>query len=118
MKNDQKFLLEKIRSEYTEQARTPSALDELRTLDRRVARPATVLAYTLGTVATLVFGTGMCLAMQVIGNAMLPGIALGLVGLAAVVLNYPLYKKILNARRRAFAPQIMALCEQLESQND
>ncbi|MBE6604591.1 MAG: MotA/TolQ/ExbB proton channel family protein [Ruminococcaceae bacterium] len=116
MKNDQKFLLEKIRSQYTEEAHT--ALDALRALDRRVARPAVILAYTLGTVATLVFGTGMCLAMQVIGNAMLPGIALGFVGLAAAVLNYPLYKKVLNARRRTFTPQIMALCEQLENQND
>ena len=44
---------------------------------------------------------------------MVPGIAVGVVGLGMVLTTYPLHKKILNSRKKKFAPQIMELSEKL-----
>lgn len=115
MKNDKIFLIEKIRTQYTEQEHT--ALDELKALDRRVKRPPTVLAYLLGTAGALVLGTGMSLAMGVIGNSMLLGIGVGLLGILAVSVNYPLYRTVLNGRRQKYAPEIIALSDKMMNEN-
>ena len=107
--------IEKIRESYTE--KQPTKLDELKALDRKVKRPAEIFAYTLGTIASLVLGTGMCLAMQVIGAglsfAMPLGIVVGVVGIALVSINYPLYKKILKDRKNKYAKQIFELSDSL-----
>ena len=42
-RNDQKFIVEKIRTQYTEKEHT--SLDELKALDAKVKRPANVFAY-------------------------------------------------------------------------
>jgi len=100
--------VKRIREEYEEKG--VSTLDELRALDRRVKRPAEILAYTLGTVGALTLGTGMCLAMEVIGTGLMPlGIAIGLVGIAMVSANYFLYKSILGKRRARYRDEIIAL---------
>lgn len=107
--------IEKIRESYTE--KQPTKLDELKALDRKVKRPAEIFAYTLGTIASLVLGTGMCLAMQVIGAglsfAMPLGIVVGVAGIALVSINYPLYKKILKDRKNKYAKQIFELSDSL-----
>ena len=69
---NEKQIAEKIRSQYTE--RKVSKLDELKELDQRVKCPAKVFTYLFGCVSALVLGTGMCLAMKVIGDLMVPGI--------------------------------------------
>lgn len=43
-KNDQEFLVQKIRTQYTEKEHTQ--LDALKELDHKVKRPATIFAYT------------------------------------------------------------------------
>lgn len=111
MQNDKEFLVQKIRTQYTEQEHT--ALDDLKALDKKVKRPATVLAYTLGTVGALVLGTGMSLAMGVIGSSVPLGIGVGLLGIIAVSITYPLYKGILGARRKKYAPQIIAMSDNI-----
>ena len=107
--------IEKIRADYTEKETTK--FDELKELDRRVKRPAEIFAYTLGSVSSLVLGTGMSLAMKVIGTtlsfAMPLGIGIGLVGLFLVSVNYPLYKRILQKRKNAYAKQIFELSDSL-----
>lgn len=120
-RNDQDFIVRKIRSQYMGQPSTE--LDALRALDKRVRRPATVFAYIFGTISSLVMGAGMSFAMNVIEpgtyfgitvgeDMMIPGIIIGLFGILACVLTYPLYKAILGARRARYAPEIMALSEQ------
>ena len=115
--NDQNFLVQKIRTQYTE--KQPSELDALQALDAKVKRPANVFAYTYGSRGAIVMGAGMSLVMTKIGailglsNAMLPGIAVGIVGIAMVLTAYPIYKKLLSARKRKYAPEILALSEKL-----
>ena len=114
---DQEFLVQKIRTQYTEKQHTE--LDELKALDARVKKPANVFACIYGSVGAVIMGAGMSLVMTDIGAmigltaAMVPGIAVGIVGMGIVLTTYPIYKKILNGRRKRFAPQIMELSEKL-----
>lgn len=121
-KNDQEFLVQKIRTQYTEKENTQ--LDALKELDKKVKTPANVFAYTFGTIGALVLGSGMSLTMNVIEpgkyfgitigeNMMLPGIITGLVGIAMVSVNYPIYKSILNSRRNKYADKIIALSDEI-----
>lgn len=115
--NDQEYLVQKIRTQYTEKQHTE--LDELRQLDAKVKRPANVFAYTYGSVSAIVMGAGMSLVMTDIGatiglaNAMVPGIAIGVVGLGMALTTYPIYKKMLAGRRKKYAAQILELSEKI-----
>ena len=118
--NDQEFLVQKIRTQYTEKQHTE--LDELKALDAKVKKPANVFAYTYGCVGAVIMGAGMSLVMTEIGaiiglaSAMVPGIVVGVVGMGMALSTYPIYKKILNSRKKKFAPQIMELSEKLMQQ--
>ena len=115
--NDQEYLVQKIRTQYTEKEHTE--LDELKDLDRKVKRPANVFAYIYGSVSAIIMGSGMSLVMTDIGAtlgmeaSMVPGIVIGVVGLAMALTTYPIHKRILATRKKKFAPQIIALSEKL-----
>ena len=116
-RNDQQFMAQKIRTQYME--KTPSELDALRELDAKVKRPANVFAYLFGGISAVIMGAGMSLVMTDIGstigieNALIPGIVIGVVGLAMAVLTYPMYKGILNSRRKKYSPEILKLSEKI-----
>ena len=115
--NDQEFLVQKIRTQYTEKQHTE--LDELKALDAKVKRPANVFAYVYGSLSAVIMGAGMSLVMTDIGtvlgitDGLLPGIVTGIVGLVMVLANYPICRKILTSRKKKFAPQIMALSDRI-----
>ena len=114
---DKEFMVEKIRAAYTEAEHTD--LDDLKALDAKVKKPANVFAYVYGAVGAIVMGAGMSLVMTDIGTmigltaTMVPGITVGVLGLGMVLTTYPIYKKILNSRKKKFAPQIMELSDKL-----
>lgn len=116
-KNDQEFLVQKIRTQYTEKEHTQ--LDALKELDAKVKRPANVFSYILGGISAIVMGSGMSLVMTDIGtalgmsDAMLPGIIIGIVGIFMAIINYPVYKGFLGSRRKKYADQIIALSDQI-----
>lgn len=116
-RNDQEFFVQKIRAQYTEPEHTP--LCELKKLDCKVKKPASTAAWILGAVGAIILGSGMSLTMTDLGaqlglsGSMIPGVVIGLVGLALTVVNYPIYKRILASRRRAYASRILALSDEL-----
>lgn len=116
-KNDKEFLVEKIRTQYTEKEYTQ--LDELKELDTRVKRPANVFAYTFGSIGTIIMGCGMSFVMTDIAatlgidNPMVPGIIIGIAGMLMVIANYPVYKRLLSARRKKYAGRIMELSDKV-----
>lgn len=111
--NDQDFLVQKIRTQYTEKEYTE--LDELKALDGKVKRPAGVFAYIFGSVGAVIMGSGMSLVMTdiagIVGvqNPMPFGIIIGIIGMLMAIINYPIYKRILSARRRKYADKIISL---------
>ena len=88
-------------------------------MDKKVKRPVNVFAYTYGSVSAIIMGAGMSLVMTEIGamigltNTMVPGIIIGIVGMVMSLLNYPLFKKMLNARKKKYAPEILKLSEKI-----
>ena len=116
-KNDQEFLVQKIRTQYTEKQHTE--LDTLKELDAKVKRPANVFAYVYGSLSAIVMGAGMSLVMTDIGatlgmtETMTPGIVIGVIGMAMAIINYPIYKKILAGRKAKYADKIIALSDEL-----
>ena len=110
-----------VRDEYIPHART--TLDELRGLDRKVKLLPSVFAYTLGCIAALIFGTGMCLAMSVIGAPLMSpavlmtvGVIVGCVGIALCIANYFFYRVALKSRKKKYGDRIVALSNELLNQ--
>lgn len=104
--------IEKIRQGYEE--KELSKTDQLKKLDKKVKRPAKTFAYIFGSASSLVFGTGMCLAMKVIGKTlpMALGIGIGLAGMGLCGLNYLIYKAILKHRKAKYSEEILTLCDE------
>jgi uncharacterized Tic20 family protein len=116
-KNDQQFMAQKIRAQYMEKESTE--LDALRRLDAKVKRPASVFAYIFGSISAVVMGAGMSLVMTDIGSTigmdstMIPGIVIGVVGMIMALVNYPIYKGILNSRKKKYGAEILSLSEKI-----
>ena len=116
-KNDQEFLVQKIRTQYTEKEH--SRLDELKALDSKVKKPANVFAYVFGAVSAIIMGAGMSLVMTDIGTqlgmqeTMIPGVVIGVIGLVLAIVNYPMHKAILVSRKKKYAQQIIELSDKL-----
>ena len=88
-------------------------LDELKSLDKKVKRPARAFAYIFGVIGSLVLGTGMCFAMKVLGDIMAVGIVVGVLGILMVSINYPIYKQILKKRKRKYCSKILELSQEI-----
>lgn len=115
--NTDKILAEAIAKEYA--PKDNSKIVALRKLDNRAKMPATVFTYSFGIVSALVFGTGMCLAMQVIGSGtagMILGILIGILGMIGCGVNYPIYKKMLEKGKKKYAFEIVQLAREIADQ--
>lgn len=104
---------QKMRETYAPKSAQESKFEQLRQLDRAARRPANVFTWTFGIIGTLVLGVGMCLAMEVIGNLMPVGVAVGVVGIAMVAANYFIYRAILKSRRKKYADKVLSVSDEL-----
>ena len=117
-RNDQQFMAQKIRAQYVEKEATE--LDSLRKLDTKVKRPANIFAYIWGSISAIIMGAGMSLVMTDINttlglfaNPMIPGIVIGVVGMILALVNYPIYKGMLDSRKKKYAGEILKLSEKI-----
>ncbi len=116
-RNDQEFLVQKIRTQYTEKEHTQ--FDALKELDKKVKKPAKVFAHLFGSISAIIMGSGMSLVMTDIGStlglsdSMIPGIVIGVAGMLMAIINYPLYKGILGSRRKKYAKDIITLSDNI-----
>ncbi len=104
--------IRRIRDKYLP-ADTEGNLETLRRLDREVTRKGTVAALILGILGTLIMGGGMSMAMVAGDDYFIPGILLGLLGIAVLAAAYPIYKVITRHERERIAPEILRLSEEL-----
>ena len=112
--NTDKIWAESIAKDYA--PKDSSKIVALKKLDNKAKLPATIFTYTWGIVSALVFGTGMCLAMQVIGSGlagMVLGIAVGIIGMIGCGVNYPIYKKMLEKGKAKYAYEIVQLAREI-----
>lgn len=116
--NTDKIYAEAIANEYA--PKDTSKVVVLKKLDRKVKSKANIFAYTFGIMMTLVLGVGMCLAMKVIGDGsalmMAAGIVVGMIGIAGVGINYPVYKKMLENGKKRYAFEIIQLAKEISEE--
>lgn len=116
--NTDKIYAEQLANEYA--PKDASKVVALRKLDAKAKMPATIAVYTIGIVAALCHGQGMCLSMKVIGDGstgmFVIGVVLGILGIAAAGINYPLYKKLIARGKEKYAYEIMELAREISEQ--
>lgn len=113
--NTDKIYVEQLANEYA--PKDTSKVVALRKLDARAKLPATIFTYTFGIIAALVTGVGMCFSMNVIGSGtttiFVLGVIVGIVGLAGMGINYPIYKKMLAKGKQKYAYEIIELAKEI-----
>jgi len=113
--NTDKIYAEQLANEYA--PKDTSKVVALRKLDARAKLPATIFTYTFGIIAALVTGVGMCFSMNVIGSGttamFVLGVIVGIVGLAGMGINYPIYKKMLAKGKQKYAYEIIELAKEI-----
>ena len=112
--SEREKIVKEIKEGYEPKEKTK--YDELIALNRKVELPAYIFAYAFGIVGALILGVGMCLAMQVIGAGvplMVLGIVVGIIGIALVSVNYPIFLAIMKSRKKKYAERVIALSEEL-----
>ena len=116
--NSDKIYAEKVASEYA--PKETSKVKALKRLDNKARVPAQVFTYTFGIIAALIMGVGMCLCMNVIGNGstlmMVLGVIIGLVGIALMSANYPIYKRMLEKGKKKYAADILELAKEISEE--
>ena len=100
-----------IRRKYLPQEE--SKLDELKRLDHLVQNSGAVESLCAGVGGCLIFGLGLCFAMQVIGNAMWLGILLGLIGAVGMIFAYPIKQRVYNRTKAEHTSRILELTIEL-----
>ena len=115
--NTDKIYAESIANEYA--PKDSSKIVALRKLDRKAKLPATIFTYTFGIISSLIFGAGMCFAMQIIGSGivgMVVGIIVGIVGMIGCGVNYPIYKSMLEKGKKKYAYEIVELAREISEE--
>lgn len=115
--NTDKIYAESIAKEYA--PKESSRIVALRKLDRKARRPALVFAWVFGVATTLLAGTGMCFAMEVLGGTLpltVMGIVLGILGFTGAGVNYPIYKRLLEKGKKKYAFEIVELAREISEE--
>ena len=109
--------IQEIRNKYL--PREESKLEQLKRLDSTVQNSGIVESLCLGIGGALIFGLGLCLAMQVIASGLIfrmIGILVGIAGIAVMLAAYPIYRKIFNKTKAKLAPRILELSAELSGE--
>ena len=116
--NTDKILAEKIASEYA--PKETSKIVALKKLDRKAKEGANIFAFTFGIIMSLVMGAGMSICMGVIGDGSITtfiiGLALGLIGIFGISINYPIYKKMIKIGKLKYGNDIIRLAKEISEE--
>lgn len=116
--NTDKIYAQQLANEYT--PKDTSKVIKLRKLDKKAKQGANIFTYSFGIFSALVFGIGMCLSMKIIGNGSTAlnvlGIIIGIIGIALVSVNYPIYKKLLEKGKKKYAFEIVELAKEISDE--
>lgn len=103
--------LKKIRSRYL--PKEEDKMEQLRRMDHSVTQKATTVSLIVGIIGALIMGLGMSCAMVWMGAWFIPGIIIGMAGIAMISVAYPVYTHIIEKERERIAPEIMRLTDEL-----
>lgn len=107
--------VENIRRKYL--PKSEDKMEMLRQLDRGTTTKGTIVSIVLGIVGCLLLGVGMSCTMAWSSQWFVPGVIVGLSGIAAMAVAYPVYRRITRREREKIAPQILQLTEELNARS-
>lgn len=103
--------IRKIREKYI--PKEANKMEQLRRLDAGVEHKGMAVSMTVGIIGALLFGIGMCCCL-VWGNSLfVPGIIIGVIGIAFVSAANPLYNYITKKEREKIASEVIRLTDEL-----
>ncbi|HJA93520.1 MAG TPA: hypothetical protein H9717_10480 [Candidatus Eisenbergiella merdipullorum] len=111
---EQQKEIQKIREKYV--PKEENKMEQLRRLDKSATKPGTAAAITAGVMGALLLGIGMCCTMVWMDALFLPGILIGIAGIAAIICAPLLYRRITKKKREKLAPEILKLTDELSRQ--
>lgn len=88
-------------------------MQKIRDLDAGVTNKALTVSIVMGVVGILTLGTGMCCCIVWQGVWFIPGIIIGIVGMAAAGMACPVYQYVAKKERGKIAQEILRLTEEL-----
>lgn len=105
--------IRRIRAKYVPETDGETTMEHLRRLDASATKAAAAVSIIMGTISTLIMGIGMCCIMVWGDTLFVPGIVIGIAGIAGVAAAYPVYTHMVKRRREKLAPEILRLTEEL-----
>lgn len=95
--------LKNLKDKYVAREKTP--LEQVRDIESEVNKQASIPSYTIGIIGSIVLGIGMCFTM-VWTQFFALGIVIGIIGIAIIAMNYPLYVRRIQKLRKAQAERV------------
>ena len=105
--------IKRIREKYASPTKEETSMEQLRRIDASATKRATVVSLAVGIISALILGVGMCCTMVWGGKLFIPGIIIGIIGIAGVSAAYPIYTSMVKKKRAELAPEIMRLTDEL-----
>ena len=105
--------IKRIREKYASPTKKETSMEQLRRIDASATKGATVISLATGIISALILGVGMCCTMVWGGKLFIPGIIIGIIGIAGVSAAYPIYTSMVKKKRTKLAPEIMRLTDEL-----
>ena len=115
---EQKDEAKRILEQYTSAPKAEQPLlplDELHKIDDRIRTKALITSLSLGIVGTLILGGGMSMVMVFTDTLIVPGILVGLVGMAVAFIAYPVHNRVLKREREKNADRIQTLAAEVRN---
>ena len=103
--------IKRIRSKYT--PKEENKMEQLQRLDASATQKATMYAIIVGVIGALILGAGMSCCLVWTNSLLVPGIVIGIIGMAVLAVAYPLYNRTLKKERERIAPEILRLTDEL-----
>ncbi|MCI7808614.1 hypothetical protein MR626_04910 [bacterium] len=101
----------RIREKYS--PKSSDKMAQLRKLDQSVTQKATYAAILAGVCGCLILGLGMSCVLVWSEAWFVPGVLIGLVGIALIGAAYPLFHFVTKKEREKIAPEIIRLTDEL-----
>lgn len=103
-----------IRSKYL--PKPESKLEELKRLDYQVSNAGLPQSLAVGIIGCLIFGLGMCIAMEILVGGMVLSVLLGACGIAVMIVAYPVYRSCAHRAKAKHQPRILELAAELSGE--
>lgn len=100
-----------IRAKYV--PKEENKMERLRHLDAQATRKGSIAALTLGILSVLLLGLGMSCTLVWADRWFIPGVVIGIIGIAGIACAYPLYKHLVRKERARISDEVLRLTQEL-----